>query len=136
MGYVATALPGQARLMVGPVSQLQDSLVQAARVQGSSAASAWRRAVLPMLSRILLWAGLLTFAKTLLELPVSQLLYPPGSPPVSVAINSYVAGYHYDIGTAMTVVALGEEFAVILVGLALFALITPRGWRRSLGATP
>ena len=136
MGYVATALPSQARLMVGPVSQLQESLVQAARVHGSSAASAWRRAVLPMLSRILLWAGLLTFAKTLLELPVSQLLYPPGSPPVSVAINSYVAGYHYDIGTAMTVVALGEEFAVILVGLALFALITPRGWRRSLGATP
>ncbi len=136
MGYVATALPSQARLMVGPVSQLQDSLVQAARVHGSSAMSAWRRAVLPMLSRILLWAGLLTFAKTLLELPVSQLLYPPGSPPVSVAINSYVAGYHYDVGTAMTVVALAEEFAVILAGLALFALITPKGWRRSLGATP
>ncbi len=136
MGYVATALPSQARLMVSPVSQLQDSLVQAARVHGSSAASAWRRAVLPVLSRILLWAGLLTFAKTLLELPVSQLLYPPGSPPVSVAINSYVAGYHYDTGTAMTVVALAEEFAVILVGLALFALLTPKGWRRSLGATP
>ena len=136
MGYVATALPSQARLMSGPVSQLQDSLVQAARVHGSSAASAWRKALLPVLSRILLWAGLLTFAKTLLELPVSQLLYPPGSPPVSVAINSYVAGYHYDTGTAMTVVALAEEFAVILAGLALFALLTPKGWRRSLGATP
>ncbi len=133
MGYVATALPGQTRLMVGPFSQLQDSLAHAARVHGSSALATWRRVMIPMLSRVLLWAAMLTFAKTLLELPVSQLLYPPGSPPVSVAINAYVAGYHYDVGTAMTVVALAEEFIVIVGALVLFALLAPRGWRRAIG---
>ncbi len=135
MGYIATALPSQARLMVGPVSLLQDSLVTAARVHGSSVVSAWGRAVLPTLSRVLLWAGLLTFAKTLLELPVSQLLYPPGSPPISVAINNYIAGYYYGEGTAMTVMALGEQFAVILLALGLFRLLAPRGWQRVGGPT-
>ncbi len=135
MGYVATALPQQARLMVGPVSQLQESLVLAARVHGSSALAAWGRTVVPVLSRVLLWGALLTFAKTLLELPVSQLLYPPGSRPVSVAINFYVSGLHYDTGTAMTVVALVEEFAVIVIALGLFRLLAPRGWRRGLGPT-
>ncbi|MBF6605213.1 MAG: iron ABC transporter permease [Chloroflexi bacterium] len=135
MGYVATALPQQARLMVGPVSQLQESLVLAARVHGSSALAAWGRTVVPVLSRVLLWGALLTFAKTLLELPVSQLLYPPGSRPVSVAINLYVSGLHYDTGTAMTVVALVEEFAVIVIALGLFRLLAPRGWRRGLGPT-
>jgi iron(III) transport system permease protein len=135
MGYVASALPQQSRLMLGPVSQLQESLVAAARVHGSSALGAWGRTMIPVLSRVLLWGALLTFAKTLLELPVSQLLYPPGSRPASVAINFYVSGLHYDIGTAMSVVALVEEFAVILVALGMFRLLAPRGWRRGLGPT-
>ena len=135
MGYVATALPGQSRLMVGPVSQLQETLVLAARVHGSSLLGAWGRTVVPVLSRVLLWGALLTFAKTLLELPVSQLLYPPGQRPLSVAINYYVTGLHYDIGTAMSVLALAEEFGVILLALGLFRLLAPAGWRRGLGAT-
>jgi iron(III) transport system permease protein len=134
MGYVATALPQQARLLVGPVSQLQESLVLAARVHGSSAIGAWGRTVVPVLSRVILWGALLTFAKTLLELPVSQLLYPPGNRPISVAINFYVSGLHYDTGTAMTVVALVEEFGVIVLALGLFRLLAPSGWRRGLGA--
>ncbi|HVA84688.1 MAG TPA: ABC transporter permease subunit [Candidatus Saccharimonadales bacterium] len=133
MGYVATALPQQARLMVGPVSQLQESLVLAARVHGSSLVDAWGRTMVPVLSRVLLWGALLTFAKTLLELPVSQLLYPPGQRPVSVAINWYVTGLHYDTGTAMSVVALVEEFGVIVAALGLFRLLAPRGWRLGLG---
>jgi iron(III) transport system permease protein len=134
MGYLAVALPSQARLMVGPVAQVQDSLLHAARVHGSSLLGAWRRAVLPVLSQVLLWAWLLTFAKTLLELPVSQLLYAPGAPPVSVAITNYLGNYHYGEGTAMTVMALGEQFLVIVTALALFRLLAPRGWQRIGGA--
>jgi iron(III) transport system permease protein len=131
MAYLATSLPSQARLMVGPVSQLQDSLLDAARVHGSGALAAWRRSAVPVLSRLLLWAWLLTFAKTLLELPVSSLLYPPGDEPAAVAINDFVGtSTHYGEATAMTVVAIGEMFAVILIGLLLFRLLAPRGWQR------
>lgn len=131
MGYLATSLPGQSRLMVGSVSQLQDSLLDAARVHGASGFTAWRRAALPVLSRLVVWAWLLTFAKTLLELPVSQLLFPPGDSTAAVAINDFVGtSAHYGEATAMSVVAMGEMFGVILVGLALFRWLAPRGWQR------
>ena len=84
-----------------------------------------------MLSRLLLWAWLLTFAKTLLELPVSSLLYPPGNEPVAVAINNFVGtSAHYGEATAMSVVSMGEMFGVIVMGLGLFRLLAPRGWQR------
>ena len=86
---------------------------------------------MPVLSRLLLWAWLLTFAKTLLELPVSSLLYPPGNEPVAVAINNFVGtSAHYGEATAMSVVAMAEMFGVIFVGLGLFRLLAPRGWQR------
>jgi iron(III) transport system permease protein len=131
MGYLATSLPPQARLMVGPVSQLQESLLEAARVHGAGTVSAWVRSMLPILARLLLWAWLLTFAKTLLELPVSQLLYPPSDTPATVAINNFVGtSAHYGEATAMSVVAMAEMFGVILGGLGLFRLLAPAGWRR------
>ncbi len=131
MGYVATSLPSQARLMVGPVSQLQESLLYAARVHGAGSVRAWARSALPVLSRLLLWAWLLTFAKTLLEYPVSSLLYPPGNTPVAVAINNFVGtSAHYGEATAMSVLAMLEMFGVIAAGLAAFRLLAPRGWQR------
>ena len=129
MGYVATALPSQSRLMVGPVSQVQDSLLDAARVHGVGRLRALWRTLVPILSRSLLWAWLFTFAKILLELPVSQILYPPGQEPISVGIENLLGNYHYDVGTAMTVLAVGEMFAVIGVVLLLFRVLAPRGWR-------
>jgi iron(III) transport system permease protein len=131
MGYLATSLPPQSRLMVGPVAQMQESLLHAARVHGAGNFRAWRRAALPVLARLLVWAWLLTFAKTLLELPVSQLLFPAGDTPAAVAINNFVGtSAHYGEGTAVSVVAMGEMFGVIAVGLAAFRLLAPRGWQR------
>jgi iron(III) transport system permease protein len=70
------------------------SLLEAARVHGARAVSAWRSAYVPVVSRVLVLAWLVTFTKTFFELPISQLLYPPGQEPVSVAINSWVSNYH------------------------------------------
>jgi iron(III) transport system permease protein len=130
MGYIATALPSQSRLLVGPMAQIQSSLLDAARTHGSGAFDAWRRAVGPVLSRTLVWAWLYTFAKTLMELPVSQILYPPGHQPISAGIADLLSNYHYDVATAMTVVSAAEMFGVVLVALAAFRLLAPQGWRR------
>jgi iron(III) transport system permease protein len=130
MGYLATSVPTQSRIMVGQVAQVHTSLLEAARVHGARATSAWRSAYVPLVSRVLVLAWLVTFTKTFFELPISQLLYPPGQEPVSVAINSWVSNYHYDIGTAMTVLALLLVFAVIAVVSGGFRLLAPRGWQR------
>jgi hypothetical protein len=46
--------------------------------------------VLPVVSRPLVMACLFTFCGIFLELPLSQLLYAPGSPPASIAIERAV----------------------------------------------
>ena len=130
LAYVATALPATSRVLLGSVGQVQESLRQAGRVHGSGPLGAWLRTVLPVLSRPLLGAWTLTFAATLLELPVSQLLYPPGRPPVSVGITKALANYDFGGGTAMEVVAILCALAVMGATWGLYRVLAPAGWRR------
>ncbi len=134
MGYLATALPSVARVLLGSMSQVQESLREAARVHGSGEVGAWGRAVVPLLARPLLSAWVLTFSATLLELPVSQLLYPPGRPPVSVGITKALANYDFGGGTAMEVLAILFALGVVALVWGAFRVLAPVGWRR-MGAT-
>ena len=130
LGYLAGALPSTARLLVGPVSQIQSNLKDAARVHGANGRVSWLKTQLPLLARPVLWAWLLTFAKTLLELPLSQLLYAPNLPPISVSINKLTAGYDFGGGTAMSVIALTLAFGVFLLAAGLFRVLAPAGWQK------
>lgn len=134
LGYLATALPSTSRVLLGSVAQIQESLREAARVHGSGALGAWLRTVLPLLARPLIAAWVLTFAATLLELPVSQLLYPPGQPPVAVGITKALASYDFGGGTAMEVIAIFLALTVVALAWGLFRLLAPTGWRQ-IGAT-
>jgi iron(III) transport system permease protein len=130
LALVATSLPGQTRFLAGPVGQIQPSLTEAARVHGAARWRTWRTTTLPLVSRVMLWGWLLTFAKTIAELPISQILYPPSQEPLSVTIQAYLGNFQLGTGTAMTVVGLVEIFGVIVVALGLYRVVTPRGWRR------
>ncbi|HEV7958125.1 MAG TPA: ABC transporter permease subunit, partial [Acidimicrobiales bacterium] len=130
LALIANAVPGQTRFMAGPVSQIQPSLAEAARVHGASRFRAWSTTNLPLMSRVLLWGWLLTFTKTLSELAISQILYPPSQEPAPVAIQSYLSGFESGTGTAMTVLMLVEMLGVIAIALGIYRLVTPKGWRR------
>jgi iron(III) transport system permease protein len=130
LALIANAVPGQTRFMAGPVSQIQPSLAEAARVHGASRFRAWSTTNLPLMSRVLLWGWLLTFTKTLSELAISQILYPPSQEPAPVAIQSYLSGFESGTGTAMTVLMLIEMLSVIVIALAIYRVVTPKGWRR------
>ena len=130
IAYAASNLPTNARVLVGTVSQVHGSLVDAARVHGANPIIAWLRGVAPLLSRPLLYAWLLTFTGVFLELPISQLLYAPSQPPLSVSIQDNLGNYHFGIGTAQSVVAVLMALAVVGLVLGGYRLIAPRGWRR------
>lgn len=130
LGYLATALPSTARVLLGTMSQVQDSLRAAGRVHGGGPFSSWTRTVLPLLARPLLAAWVLTFAATLLELPVSQLLYPSGHAPISVGITKALSTYDYGGGNAMEVLAVLFALAVVAISFGLFRVLTPAGWRQ------
>ncbi len=134
IGYIASSLATNARVLVGPVSQVHSSLHDAARVHGAGAVRAWLRGVLPAVSRPVVMAWLFTFCGIFLELPISQLLYAPGSPPLSVAINLNLAGYHFGLGLAQSVVAVVVALGLVCLVLLLYRLLAPRGWRR-IGST-
>ena len=130
IALVASSLPGQTRFMAGPVSQIQPSLGEAARVHGATRFKAWQTTNMPLMSRVLLWGWLLTFTKTISELAIAQILYAPSAEPASVTIQAYLGNYEQGTGTAMTVLTLCEMLGVICVALFIFRLVTPRGWRR------
>lgn len=130
IAYAASSLPTNARVLVGSVSQLQASLQDAARVHGANPVRAWLRGVAPLISRPLLYAWLLTFTGVFLELPISQLLYAPSQPPVSVAIEDNLSNYHFGVGTAQSVFAVMLALGVVVVVLSGYRLLTPKGWRQ------
>ncbi len=129
IAYIATALPSASRLLVGSMSQIQESMTHSSRVHGAGAARSWLSIVLPMIAKPVLSAWLLTYTATLLELPVSQLLAPPGSQPISVGITTTLAKYDFGGGTAMEVLAILSALVVVAVAYGLFRILTPRGWR-------
>jgi len=130
LAYLAGALPSTSRSLVGNMSQLQESLSEACRVHGSNAIKTWFDVTMPIIAKPLLAAFCLTYAGTLLELPVSQLLYSPGSVPLSVGIDKALANYDYGGGTAMEVLGILSALVVVGITYTLFALLAPRGWKR------
>ena len=135
IAYIASSLPTNARVLVGSVSQLQPSLADAARAHGAGAITAWARGVLPVVSRPIMLAWLYTFCGVFLELPLSQLLYAPGSPPASIAIESNLSNYHFGVGMAQAVLAVFIAFAAVAIVLGGYRLLAPAGWRRIGGTT-
>ena len=113
IAYVASSLPTNARVLVGAVSQLQASLKDAARTHGAGAVRAWARGVLPVVSRPLVMAWLLTFCGVFLELPISQLLYAPRLTAASVAIQDNLGNYHFGVGMAQSVLAVAIALAAV-----------------------
>jgi iron(III) transport system permease protein len=129
LAYIATALPSTSRVLVGTMSQIQESMAHASRVHGSGAIRSWLTIVLPIMARPLLTAWLLTYTGTLLELPVSQLLSPPGSEPISVGITTTLSKYDFGGGTALEVLAILSALAVVAIAFTLFRFLAPAGWK-------
>ncbi len=128
--YAAGGMPAASRLLLGPVTQLHRSLSEAARVHGLRPGSVTRRITMPLLAVPLFSAWLLAATHVMFELPMSELLYPPGSPPLPVALVSYTNNFEFSLGAALEL----EAVALVLVGVGLahlvFARLIPPGWRR------
>ena len=130
LAYLATSLPSTSRSLVGNMSQLHESMSEACRVHGSGPIKTWLNVVMPVMAKPLLAAWLLTYSGTLLELPVSQLLYPAGHEPVSVGIDKALFNYDFGGGTAMEVIAILSALVVVAIVFTLFKVFAPAGWKR------
>ncbi|MDA8420664.1 MAG: ABC transporter permease subunit [Pseudomonadota bacterium] len=115
MAYVALALPAATKVIQGSVARLHDRFAEAARVHGLSRLQTMWHVELPILARPLFSAWLLSVLHIAFELPASELLYPPGHPPLSVALLDSVSA-----------IRLHQQARLQLSGMALlvvFALL-------------
>ena len=129
IGYLAIALPSNSRLLIGPVAQLDGSLMHAGRIHGAGQTKSFRRCVLPLLSRSIIWAWLLTFSSTFGELPTSQMLAPTGVRTVATAILASFQTTNLASATALSLVQMSIVLGVIGVVQGGFRLFAPVGWR-------
>ncbi len=89
-GYAAASLPYCLIIILAAIGQLAPSLGDAARLQGAGRMQRLLRIVLPLVFLSVVTAFLLTFIRTMFELPISQLLIPrSGSPVPPVVIRLF-----------------------------------------------
>lgn len=89
-GYAATALPYCLIITLAAIGQLAPSLNDAARLQGVGRAQRLLRVTLPLIALSVATAFLLSFIRTVFELPMSQLLIPrTGAPVPPLVVNLF-----------------------------------------------
>lgn len=130
MAYITGALPVTSRMLLGPVGQQHRNLQEAAAVHGLPASRRWLHIRLPLLATPLMFAFLLTASHIVFELPASELLYPPGSPPLAVALIAYLHGFNFETEAALQLTAIALVGGAVLVLRFAFSRLTPRAWQR------
>ena len=114
--YIASGLPLAARLGIGSLDQISQSLLDTARVHGASLFQLLTRIVAPLMRASLLSTWLLVFSGSMFALATSELLYPAGQPTAAVVIIKYFNDLRYSEGMALTVLT------VIAVSIMLLLL--------------
>ena len=112
IAYMAAQVPMLMRFLQGPLGQLHANLSDAARLHGLPWASRALDIHAPLLLSPFLWGWTMAFGQIFFELPISELLYPAGRPPVGV-----------DLVTLNQQLRYGEEARLALAGIGLALLI-------------
>jgi iron(III) transport system permease protein len=105
-GYVAAALPYCLIIILAAIGQLAPSLNDAARLHGVGAAQRLLRITLPLIFVSVTVALLLTFIRTVFELPISQLLVPLSGSPVPPLVVKLFSHDGDGLASALSLMAM------------------------------
>ena len=115
--YLARFLPFAIRSQAVGLAQIEDNLLEAARLADRSSWATTSRIVLPLLAPAITVGWALGFTLSLQELTGTLLVIPPGLETLAVRIYTL---YHYGAGQLVAALAL---FLVALSGL-MFGILT------------
>lgn len=119
LGYLGGSLPYAVRVASGSMVQIPSNTIFAARLSGAGLLRLIRKIFVPMMRDTWFRVWMLIFAGVVFELPVSELLYPPGGPTLAVSIaHQTVNNANVQIGAALTVVAT-LVIAVIVLSIMM-----------------
>ncbi|AOU99235.1 hypothetical protein BI364_15985 [Acidihalobacter yilgarnensis] len=131
LGYTAGYTPMLTRLLQSPVAQIDRRLGEAARLHGLSWAARVIDIEAVLLAAPLVRGWLLAFGFVLFELPVSELLYPPGRTPLGVAIVRLNQTLEFHAAARLALSGLALTTAVVALAGVVTYLLLPIGARRS-----
>ena len=114
LAYVILYLPFTVSYVTSSYSQINESLLEAGRTFGASPAYVFKKITLPMISKGILSAWMMTFIIAFRELVTASLIAPPNTLVVSTYINR-----EFEQGS----VPLGMSMAVLCVIITVGALI-------------
>lgn len=128
IGYAAGMVPLALRLIQGAVDDLDANLVAAARLHGVPPLTRLIDIEAMLVIQPLVYGYLLVAARIMFELPVSELLYPPGATPLGVAIVALdqMSMYAASAELGLLGLAVMAAFAVTLVVLGRFLAMPKR----------
>jgi iron(III) transport system permease protein len=121
-GYVAAALPYCLVVILSAIGQLAPSLTDAARLQGAGAIRRLLAITLPLVFLSVVTAFLLTFIRTVFELPMSQMLIPLSGPAAPTLILKLFSHDQDGLACAIALLAM----AVAGGGAALMWILVQR----------
>ncbi len=132
IAYAAGTIPLAARMVQGAFADLDRNLAAAARIHSLSASTRAIDIHATLLAQPLLYGLLVATGAIMFELPISELLYPPGATPLGVAIVGL--DQMGDLAAAARLALLGMAAMIALAGalvLIVRLLTTPQGQSRS-----
>lgn len=119
IAYVAVQVPMLLRFLQAPVEQIHPNLSEAARLHGVP----WSARLLdvegPLLARPFMWGWMMAFGQIFFELPISELLYPAGRPPVGVVLVTLNQSLHYSQEARLALGAIAASLVVAGLAAAL-----------------
>ena len=127
MGYVAAALPYCLVVILSAIGQLAPSLTDAARLHGVGTIRRLLAITLPLVLLSVVTAFLLTFIRTVFELPISQMLIPQSGPPAPTLILKLFSHDRDGLASAIALVAMAAAgIGAALVWYPLQRFVKPR----------
>jgi iron(III) transport system permease protein len=125
-GYVAAALPYCLVVIMTAVGQLTPSLGDAARLHGIGPVRRLLAITLPLVSLSVLTAFVLTFIRTVFELPISQMLIPVSGPPAPTVILKLFSHDKDGLAASIALVSMIAAGSIAAVAWLVFRRLTAR----------
>jgi iron(III) transport system permease protein len=131
-GYVAAALPYCLVVIMSAVGQVAPNLSEAARMHGVGALRRMLSITLPLVLLSVVTALLMTFIRTVFELPMSQMLIPRSGAPAPTLILRLFSHDQDGLASAIALVAMAAAgICAVLVWLPVRRLFWQGGAPRS-----
>jgi iron(III) transport system permease protein len=127
IAYVAAQVPMLMRFLQGPLGQLHANLSDAARMHGLPWASRALDIHAPLLLSPFLWGWTMAFGQIFFELPISELLYPAGRPPVGVDLVTLNQQLRYGEEARLAFAGIGLALVVAILLALLSRVAAPAG---------